>query len=259
MKATNERHWNFQTLRRGFTLLELLVVMGIAVTMMSLVVPSIPSLKSPDFTTSVYNIAGILEQARTYAVANNTFVWVGLTEVDASKDISASPQTDATATTGGRVAVAVVASKDGTRGYDVTNGSLPTTAWTNYQNGANFVAISKLQHFENLHLANLGAPPNIGNMMRPTPDYTLNTSVTPFDWPLGKPIGGGTYRFTKVISFDPQGVTRIQASGTRDTIVQYIEIDLAPAHGNVISSANPANIAAIQIDGVTGATHVYRP
>src|SRR5213596_3795863 len=98
--------------RRAFTLLEMLVVMGIIATLMVLVAPAFTNLKSAgDVTNAVYGIQGLLDNARTYAKANNTYVFVGFAEADSSVDSSISPQVAGY----GRVALAVVASKDGTR------------------------------------------------------------------------------------------------------------------------------------------------
>ncbi|MCX6967293.1 MAG: hypothetical protein NTZ46_05835 [Verrucomicrobia bacterium] len=251
-------------LAAAFTLVELLVVIGIMLLMGSLLVPALNGIKgAQDITKTAYSIAGILDQARTYAQAHNTFVWVGIAEVDMSKDSMLKPQVAGV----GRVALAVVAAKDGTRGYDVSNASLPEAAWANYNNGANLVAIAKLQYFDNVHLAPLfSALPNSGGLERPTissTNYIIGhndcKSVTPFDWPLGTALKSGQYSFAKVINFDPQGVGRIQYSTNQDTLVKYMEIGLIPTHGNVVPATTPANVAAIQIDSMTGATRIYRP
>ena len=244
--------------RKAFTLLEMLVVMGIMALLMVLVAPAFTSLKSAgDVTDAAYTVKGVLDQARTYAKANNTFVWVGFKEVNVSNDASVTPQTTGT----GRVAIAIVASKDGTRGYDVSNTNLPTPAWTSYNNGANLVAVGKLQHLENVHLA--GTLTTSGNMARPSiqsNNYVIGSapaSVTPFDWPLGSALNAGQYSFQKVINFDPQGVARIQYSTNSDTIAAYTEIDLQQTHGTTVSSTT--NVVAIQIGGVGGSVTIYRP
>jgi Tfp pilus assembly protein FimT len=238
-------------------------VLAIVALMMALVVPAFNGLKSAgDVTKSAYDINGILEQSRAYAMANNTYVYVGIAEVDASVSSSAKPQSTTGASPYGRVAIAVVASRDGTRGYDVSNSNLPNPAWNNYNNGAGLMTINKLEHFENVHLA--ASLASTGGMTRQAADpaYTLGNatcvSVTPFSWPLGASLSSGyQYLFNTVINFDPQGVARIQFTGNTDTITTRMEIGLQQTHGNVVSSS--ANVAAIQIDAMTGSTRIYRP
>jgi prepilin-type N-terminal cleavage/methylation domain-containing protein len=274
---------------KAFTLIELLVVMSIIVVLMALLAPSFVNISSANnVSKSVYDIAGILDQARTYAMGNNTFVFVGIAEVDSAY----TPTTGTTFVSGGigKVVIAVVASKDGTLGFDVTS-STPDTDWkTNYSNyngvkgnAVNLVAISKLQSFDHAHLSSASTasspdyipnPPAGNNLHRETvstngtSSYQLGNSqcksITPFDWPLGSALGSGQYSFTKVINFDPQGVARIRTKSDPDTIVQYMEIGLMPAHGSTYvppptNSSTFGNVAAIQINAMTGANRVYRP
>ncbi|MBA3542886.1 MAG: prepilin-type N-terminal cleavage/methylation domain-containing protein [Chthoniobacterales bacterium] len=249
----------------AFTLVEMLVVIAIVLVLTLLLAPAFTSLKSAgDVTSAAYSIGGLLEQARSYAMANNTYVWIGFKEVDVSKDSSVSPQTIGT----GRVAIAIVASRDGTRGYDASNSSLPNPAWANYNNGANLVAISKLQRFENIHFATTlngfgNQPPTSGNMARPyiiSNNYVVGNaapSVTPFDWPLGSALNVGQYSFQKVFYFDPQGVARTQTSSNTDGIGAYMEVGLQQTNGTTVSSS--PNVAALQIDCMTGSVRKYRP
>ena len=243
----------------AFTLIELLIVVSIIAILMVLLAPAFTSLKSAgDVTSAAYTIKGVLDTARTYAKANNTYVWVGFEEVDVSLNASISPQISGS----GRVAIAIVASKDGTRGYDITNPSLPNPAWTNYNNGANLVAVGKLQYLDNIHLA--GALTMAGNMARPnvsSNNYLIGNapaSVTPFDWPLGSALNGGQYSFQKVINFDPQGVARIQYSTNANTVSQYTEVGLQQTHGPTVDDTSP-NVVAIQLSGIGGSVAIYRP
>src|SRR6266498_4625209 len=104
----------------AFTLLELLIVIGIIAILMVLIVPAFTNIKSgTDATSAAHTIKGVLDTARTYAKANNTYVWVGFFEEDGSVP-SASP----TATPGnGRIVISTVASKDGTEVYTMPIGS----------------------------------------------------------------------------------------------------------------------------------------
>src|ERR1043166_6133476 len=146
----NQSRITDNSVRAGFTLLELLIVLGIMIALTVLVVPAFTNRKSADDVTNAANsIKGLLETARTYAKANHTYVFVGFVEVDDSVDPSVTPQVTTGSAPYGRVAVAAVASKDGTRHcqYATTNQcSDPSTNndWsTNYQNGTIFVAVGK--------------------------------------------------------------------------------------------------------------------
>src|SRR5690348_16959799 len=89
-----------------FTLLELLIVMGIVGLLFALIAPAFTTIKGGgDVTNAAYTIKGALDTARTYAKANNTYAWVGFFEEDFS-----NPATAGT----GRIVMSIVASKDGT-------------------------------------------------------------------------------------------------------------------------------------------------
>lgn len=280
--------------RSGFTLVELLVVVGVIVIMMSLAIPAFNSIRGgTDFTSEVYSVTGAIAEARAYAMANNTFVLMGIQEVNGTQSTSTSPQLSGT----GRIAIAIIASKDGTRPYQTL---LNTPAFTGlnwftsgYGSGTAFTAISKLITLTNIHLVDLqsatSTTPTTGGMVRPFPtdypptwpakDYDVaNTSqctaANCFAWPLGSsPNGTPTpqYTFIQVIEFDPEGSARIivgnpnggENSVAQDSIPYYIEIGLQPAFGST-ANGPPADetkgqITAIQIDGMTGATRTYRP
>src|SRR6267378_8528983 len=104
----------------AFTLLELLIVVGIMGLLLVLMAPAFTTIKGgTDVASAAYTIKDVLDTARTYAKANNTYTWVGFEEVDVSQNSSVSPQISGPGRVG-RVAMAIVASKDGTRGYDIT-------------------------------------------------------------------------------------------------------------------------------------------
>src|SRR2546430_2463496 len=63
--------------RFAFTLVEIMVVIGIIAILMVLIAPAFTSIKTGTNVTSAANtIKGVLDQARTYAMANNTYTWV---------------------------------------------------------------------------------------------------------------------------------------------------------------------------------------
>lgn len=257
---------------RGFTLVELLSVVVVMLLILGMLAPAFTGMERAQAVTKVaYDVADSIEQARTYAMANNTYVYLGFAEADSARPASAVPQA-ITSSSCGRVAVAMVATKDGTSGY--ASGGLG--GWvSNYASGiaTNLTPLKNLQYFDNTHLVNLGAnPPASGGMARPAvanTSYVITNSTcassTPFAWPVGTPLDGGwQYRFSSVIQFDPQGVARIQTSANAsNNIPSYIEIALQKTHGNVVPAVpadqNSGNQVAIQINAVTGSARVYRP
>ena len=69
----------------GFTLLEMLIVVGIIGLLLVLIAPAFTTIKGgTDVTSAAYTIKGVLDTARTYAKANNTYTWVGFYEEDIS-------------------------------------------------------------------------------------------------------------------------------------------------------------------------------
>ena len=71
-----------------------------------LVTPAFTTIKGgSDVTSAAYTIKDVLDTARTYAKANNTYTWVGFFEED---------PTNPPAQGNGRIVISIVASKDGT-------------------------------------------------------------------------------------------------------------------------------------------------
>jgi len=233
----------------AFTLLELLIVIGIMSLLMTLLSPVVGAFKgSGDINKASGDIQGILEQARSYAMANKTYVYAGLKEVDV---ITANPSGI------GRVGIAVIASLDGTQPWSSTITNITPSATI-----TNTTLISKLRYFDNLHITNTGSLTSGTNMTsRPSNSVLdLSTSTSQVIFNYSNASSGANYPFTQVIEFDPHGVARVQTNDFPDTSINstYIEIPLVPCRGNQ-ALTTPANQAAIQIDGITGAVRVYRP
>lgn len=241
----------------GFTLIEILVVMGMISVLLALVVPAFNSVNtSRQMKLAAYDIQGLLDTARAYAKANNTYTWVGFYEEDASTN-STKPATAGT----GRVVVSTVASKDGTAMYPVDGDQVALTA-------ANLVQIGNLVKIGNVHLDVLTqsdvpsrtvvtntsyqvGSTDFGNHMSPSTGASGSNQVT-FNYPLS---GNATaYTFVKVIQFNPLGdATKIVESPT-----PLIEIGLRPTRSATVDAVSRDKIA-LQIAGIGGAVRMYQP
>lgn len=221
----------------GFTLIELLVVIGIIALMMFFAGPAVNAMKgSNSLTASAAELGSMLELARSHAMAKNTYVYVGMVGLD-EMSVANTNQTGE-----GRIGAVVMASKIGTR---------PTLSGTSIKSDE-ITPVSRVSKLENVVIKNVEA--TTGGMDRPLGTNVLNQSdFTKIVWP---PSGSAQLTFDKVIEFSPKGVARMATtsllSGT-DQLDARIEIPLQQFRG-----AN-ANVAAVQIDGITGAVRTYRP
>ena len=280
------------SISRSFTLVELLVVIAMIVIMMALLVPAMTGIKGgQDVTKAAYDVSGVLEQARTYAIANNTYVWVGFFEEDGSQS-STIPATAGT----GRGVMSVVASKDGTRYSDAAIDSTTPPAFGTEaatasppRNQVQLVQIHRLVKLDNIHVGTLndGLATGSGNSPSRPPvsdEYQVGdagfakhttsastsgfsvTNPTTFTYPLTVP--GSTqipqYTFVKIIEFNPQGEASKMLENTFTGLgpQSAIELGLQPTHGSVVDARYAGTIraaAAIQIEGITGQVKMYRP
>src|SRR2546421_3235705 len=141
----------------GFSLMELMVVVAIIILLTTFLTPAFKNLKSADDVTSAaYTIKGVLDQARTYAKANNTYTWVGFYEENTT---ASTPTNSAPPYPGkGRVLLATVYSTDGTKIFTDSDPAAPLPA-------ARLKKIGKLTRIEGIHLTDIGNP-------SPTPNPT---------------------------------------------------------------------------------------
>ena len=240
--------------RRAFTLIELLVVIAIIAILTVIVAPAFTNRKSAaDLTSATYTISGVLEQARAYAMGNNTYVWAGFYEEDSSGP-STSPGTAGI----GRIVISVVASRDGSTIYDPNNlAAIDPTR---------LMQLGKLTKIDNIHLATFPDGSGTGSTFdaRPAVIYATarigdtsppSASLTPFQYPVGNPAPVAQYTFVKAIQFSPTGEARID--NTNYTLKTAAEIGLRPTHGTVVDNAN-LNVVAIQFSAISGDTKIYR-
>jgi prepilin-type N-terminal cleavage/methylation domain-containing protein len=267
------------TLHSGFTLLELLIVIGIIAILMVLLAPAFTTIKGgSDATSAAYTIKGVLDTARTYAKANNTYTWIGFYEEDVSQS-STNPPTPGT----GRLVMSIVASKDGTNVYGsgaVCAGS-PTTICPD-----KLVQVGKLIKIENVHVPlfalGTGAGDTFDARPSPSPASDANYSrfgelnavppntaplTTPhnFQYPVGNPAPAAQYTFSRLLQFSPRGESRV--NGDSYDIRRVVEIGLLQTHGTATpppsgsgtgGSIFDGNVVAVQINGFAGDVKIYR-
>lgn len=242
--------------RRGFSLTELLVVVAIIVIMASLATPAFNAIKGGgDVTSAAYDIAGSLQAARAYAIANNTYTWVGFYEEDANKS---DPTSGAPPYAGkGKVVIGVIASDDGTKLGDASEvGSKP-------MDPENYTPISKLIKVTGVHLTELDSPSGgqEGASLddRPPVDLTGgaangNRISSDSSDQTASPFEVQDYTFYKTIRFSPRGEVNVNDTGSSPRVA---EIGLRPVRGNVVDQNTP-NVVAIQLTGIGGRVNVYR-
>ena len=239
----------------GFTLIEMMVVIGIIVILMALIAPAFTSLKSAgDVTNAAYNVKGVLDQARTYAQANNTYTWVGFFEENV-----ANPSPNSATPKIGRIVMSIVASKDGTIVYDPSSpAKIDTTK---------LIQLGKLIKIENAHLwTHTDSPSGAGSTYDTRPNVAATycigdtgppNSLTPFQYPVGNPEPAAQYTFVKAVQFSPVGEARINNSTSTYSLQTAAEIALRPTHGTTVDTISP-NPVAIQFSGAGGNVRVYR-
>jgi type II secretory pathway pseudopilin PulG len=246
----------------GFTLVELLVVISIIVAMMALALPAFNAMKGGgDVTKAAADVSGAIEVARSYAMTNNTYTWLGFFEED--------PMAAAGTAGTGRIVMSIVSSIDGTTIYSKV--ASPATAL----DPARLIQVGKLIKVDNIHLKTASSTSDpvfpIGNgtgdtfATRPAVtgstaqigDTSPNATLTPFQYPVASSTPAPTpkYIFTKAIQFSPRGEARV--NNNNYSLKPVIEIGLQPARGNTPDAAGK-NVAAIQVTGIAGNVKIYR-
>jgi prepilin-type N-terminal cleavage/methylation domain-containing protein len=278
---------------RGFTLIELLIVVGIIGLLLVLIAPAFTTIKGgTDVTGAAYTIKGVLDTARTYAKANNTYTWVGFYEEDVSQP-SVIPAADVEGRCPGcvgRLVMSIVASKDGTNlGADAGSGASGTE---NFIDATKLTQVNKLVKIDNVHLPLFELGTGTGDRFDARPSPTPRTDAPfsrfgelnalppntapyeaanqgltqfPFQYPVGNPVSMWQYRFRRTLRFSPTGECRINSTYN---VRKVVEVGLLQTHGTMTPPPRSGggtsfvtwdgNVLAVQITGFSGNVKIYR-
>ena len=275
----------------GFTLLEMLIVVGIMALLLVLIAPAFTTIKGgTDVTSAAYTIKGVLDTARTYAKANNTYVWVGFYEEDVSQPSPVQAPDPRCTGCVGRLVMSIVASKTGTNlGADASSGA---TGTENFIDATQLTQVNKLVKIDNVHLPLFALGTGTGDTFdaRPSPTpasdapfsrfgelnalppntapyEATNGGLTqfPFQYPVGNPVPTWQYRFRRTLRFSPTGECRVNS--TYD-VRKIVEVGLLQTHGSATPPPRSGggttfvtwdgNVVAVQITGFGGNVKIYR-
>jgi type II secretory pathway pseudopilin PulG len=225
----------------------MLVVISIMALLTAIAAPALMGpTSSGRMNSNLLQLSGLLEQARQYAIAQNTYVWVAF-----------APGTDSTGLK--TLSVALVVSNDG------TDPASPSS-WAGYSYGTapspQFSLISKIVTLRQISLLNAGT---FGTTVMPSlpttpaPVTSTGNSVAGMNssgsgigtyFNLQIPGTATTQTFTEAVQFTPTGEVR---NGSNP--VDLVELDCQPEKG---TSADTNNVAVIRVNGLTGESVIYR-
>ena len=223
----------------GFSLIELLTVIAVMSLLVVVSVPGITALASSgQVNQTVADIDELLDQARQYAVAQNTYVWVAF-----------SP--DTTMKGGEGLHMAVIASGDGTDPFNWTGGGTVPGATGTGNAPTSLNLLTPVRTFPQTKYVGAGTITDLSSLPN---TVSVSSSNSPADsaisFNIALPGRTTTTAFTKVIEFTPSG----QAHNRSDPIA-LLEFGFEPVKGATVMVKNAT---VIRINGLTGAAMVYR-
>ena len=223
---------NFHSSENGFTLVEMLAVIAIIGLLTALAVPSLPSLLgSKGIAKGIGDTAGILEMARTEAMARKTYVWVSFL----NRDVSGTSE----------LLIGAVSSLDGSTDSSASN-LRPLTKVIRIPNlvrSADEQGLKIPGNVKGLVPEPVGSEPKFGFVTSGGPEFTVgNTKFTSGSAPT--------------IIFSPNG--EILPSAGSMNFIPKADVGLVPTKGTFVQS-NGSDGAIIRILGGSGRVQIFRP
>jgi type II secretory pathway pseudopilin PulG len=212
----------------AFSLVELLTVMAVISLLVGLGTQLAGGVfGSGKFNANVAKASAILDQARQYAIANNTYVWVAFRQ---NPPMATRPLES--------VAIAVIASQDGTNPVG-WNGTVDVP-------GSTLQLVNKIEWMEGTQL---GLSSSVSAILNPPSRPTQSGENLASDLRFRIPVAGTMVEFDQVTAFTPRGEALVG-----EGLVAYADIPLEPFP----AAADNRNVAIIQLSGITGIQRVYR-
>jgi prepilin-type N-terminal cleavage/methylation domain-containing protein len=160
---------------KGFSLIELLTVVGIMALLMSISIPAIGTLaRSSGVNQGASNLTALLEEARVSAMANSTYVYVGL---------------------------------DGSSNPDELHVSTMLSPTAEGNNTTNLVPLGKPVVLSKVNLTDSVQAPGAA-----VGSDVVNATESEISQ-LKRTVGGKTVNYAHVIKFAPDGTASAQANG----------------------------------------------
>lgn len=209
---------------RGFSLIELLVVLNIVAYLIWLCVPSLISiLTGQSVSEAAYDVSTAVEQARNEAVSRRTYVWLAIQEEVSDGNLG--------------LRIGAVRSKDGTINT----------------NAANLLPVGKPLLVSHVGLMEIGSPAN--NVVTTAP---TNGAVD-----LTDALGGARFKIGKVsfdqgrsVTFMPKGEATTNPVPTASSgFNPLMLLSLRQTHGTNLAAGNDVTVA---IDGSVGTPAIFR-
>jgi prepilin-type N-terminal cleavage/methylation domain-containing protein len=219
----NASHPTSRTSRgqKGFSLVELMCVIAIMSLVASAAWPSIAGLIAGNrLTNNAYALGGLIQQARTTAITQHTYVWVGFSS-----------------TTQDGVPALLVASW-------VASSGLSTDLTTNSQLAAKPMILKNVQVATVANYSTLPGLDAADNTDVGTQAYTFTSSVD----------GKANVVFNNMIAFGPDGQANLpKTSGGSLQLVQCLGLGI-----NAAPSGAKLHTVAVQVHGLSGQVAVFQ-
>jgi len=210
----------------GFSLVELLAVLALLGVLAVFAIPAAQSLAGArGVSRAAYDVAGLLELARSEAVSRQTYVWVGF-------ETNQAPE-------GLELRMAAVASRDGSGTNTMEANLLPLTK------------VIKVRQTALSRWSDLKSPTrDLAPQGTPT-DVSTHTGGIPFT------VGSTAFENGRTVTFTPRGEIVLKgAVGPYDGYTTLAAVSLRQARGAEVLP--DADDAAVLIDGPTGAVSTLR-